>query len=390
MNKRPFAALLVALTPFAAAGALATRSTAIRADGLCEDGSIPVVWPLGATGFEPQRLLDSHGQFLQFGSDLAYVHEGIDIAACVGDEVYAVEDGTVDYVSDDGGKGWGYILVRDTDEPTLGWKYMHLTDIAVDTGAKKQVLRDQFLGRVVEFPDATGFDHLHLERMAVKSGASKLDLTSKNGGDPLPLLAARADASPPRRLPFGAPHPTAAGFLFYEISSGTLLGPGDLSGREVEIVARVSEMFPGVGAPACAASSSACSGTSVPMEVTPRRISLGIFHQLEDPSGTIFPRTRLEKVFHNVIDLTIPVRDIADPSWSSTTLEDAEAFAAHVYHEDSQGDYAERNFLVKLTRCPIDGSGTFEFDESGEYLLQLVLEDSSGNVDRFERVIDVP
>src|SRR5688572_16982340 len=121
----------VALGTIVLAGA--TYVDPLRApDSLCLDGAVPVVWPLGDSGFVAQRLLNSHGQYLQFDADLPFVHEGVDIAACPGDPVYAVETGTVDLISDDGGLGYAYLLVRDDDEPALGWKYMHLKNIVVE------------------------------------------------------------------------------------------------------------------------------------------------------------------------------------------------------------------------------------------------------------------
>lgn len=357
-------------------------------DSPCLDGPVPLVWPLGDTGFAAQRLLDSHGQFLQFDADPPFVHEGVDIAACPGDPVYAVEVGTVDLVSDDGGLGYAYVLVRDEDEPTSGWKYMHLKNIVVDE--TDVVQRDQLLGEVVEFPETTGFDHLHLERMAVKSGSSKLDLMARSGGNPLEWLTARSDASPPQRMAFGPPHLPAVGFLFFEVPGGGPVAPANLAGKTVDIVARVSETFPGAGAPACDGIASSCGASATPMEIMPVRISLGIFQELDSPTGTVDRHITLKRVFHNVIDLTIPIVDIEDPASAGATLEDAQAFAAHVYRAGSKGDYVDRHFLVNLTRCPIDGSGSFEFDAANEYRLQLVLEDASGNVDEFERTIDIP
>lgn len=378
--------------PVAMTGALALRSS----PGIdeCEDGPVPVVWPLGPTGFDPMPLLSSHGQFLQFSTGSAYVHEGLDVAACVGDKVYAVEDGTVVDILDDGDKGYGYLIIRDSDSPEFGWAYVHLADIAVDESEdKRDVLRGQFLGSVADFPAATGFNHLHLERVQAQEGKSVLDVTDdeseRSADDPLNWLVPRTDGSPPRRLPFGSPHPAAAGFLFFEVGSDTPLAPHELDGKDVEIVGRVSELFPGVTSPACSPIAAACAGPAT-MEITPRRISFGVFFEREDPSGLAIPRKRIERVFHNVIDLSLSVRDIDDPAWATATTADRIALADHVYHDDSKGDYSERYFLIQLTHCRIDGSGSFRFAEPGEYLLQVVLEDWSGNVDMFERTVVIP
>lgn len=362
---------------------------------VCADGPVPIVWPLGPTGFEARTLLTSHGQFLQFGSDKPHVHVGIDIAACIGDEVYAVADGVVVDMFDDSGKGYGEVVIRDAVDPQLGWTYVHLTDIAVDTSEeKRQVLRGQFIGYVADFPESTGFNHLHLERTRAESDdgstLGSAGAIARSADDPLNWLTPRADGAPPRRLPFGSPHPALAGYLFFEVGGGTALAPHELPGKDVEIVGRVSETFPGVATPTCDPIAAACAVSTAPMEITPKRISFGVFHETEDPSGFAFPRTRVERVFHNVIDLSLPIWGVEMPASSTSTTEPRQVLADYVYRPDSKGDYTERYFLIRLTNCQITGSGSFKFDDPGEYLLQVVLEDASGNVDMFERTVEIP
>jgi hypothetical protein len=138
------------------------------------------------------------------------------------------------------------------------------------------------------------------------------------------------------------------------------------------------DFFSGKLAPSCSSSSlGSCSVPSGPLEIMPERIDLTIFQGVVAATGSGLARTEVKKVFHNTIDL-------------SGAFADAEEFAAYAYHEDSIGNYTERHFLVYLTRCPEDGSGSFEFDDPGEYQLQLVLQDVSGNVDVFERTITIP
>lgn len=389
--------LLASVTVFAGIsyfGKLLPKPVLASSSEVCEDGPVPVVWPLGSTGFEPRSLLTSHGQYLQFGSGTPYVHEGIDIAACIGDEVYAVEDGTVVGYYDDGGMGYGEVVIRDADDPKRGWYYVHLKEIAVNTTVEKRhVLRGQFLGLVADFPESTGFDHLHLERLEVEDASDDLGdagTTPRSSDDPLNWLTPRADSSPPRRLPFGAPHPVSAGYLFFEVGADTPLTPNELAGKDVEIVARVSEMFPGALPTTCTPIAAACAGTDGPMEITPRRMSFGIFHELDDPSGASLLRSHLERVYHNVIDLSLPVKDIEFPDWATSTTEARQVLANYVFREDSKGDYVERHFLIRLTSCQRKGPGSFKFESSGKYVLQVVLEDASGNTDMFERRIDVP
>jgi len=345
---------------------------------VCDESLVPVVWPLGLERFESRRLLYSHAQFEQHDSFAANVHRGIDIAGSRGEYVYAVQDGIVDYCYDDSGSGYGYLQVRDADVPDgsigLGWKYMHMKNFKVKPG--KTVLRDQVLGEVAKFPKANCFDHVHLQRLI---GNAPLDEYAKDAGNALPLLPSRADGVPPQRKPFESPIPTGAGFLFYKDGTHVVAGPTPTAGTPVDIVARVAETFHGSSTPACPIA--ACAGPVGAPDLAPMRLSLSIFEEKVQTSTTGAPlRTKVEPVFTNTIDLRIAVKDSAEGA----------DLAGRIYDDESRGDYDDRYLLVVMTNCQTSGTGAFTFASKGKYLLQLLLEDASGNATSFERRIELP
>ena len=93
-------------------------------------------------------------------------------------------------------------------------------------------------------------------------------------------------------------------------------------------------------------------------------------------SPTTAPRTVVEALYTNVSDLRAPNLD-------------PEALAQRIYRDGSAGDYEERSFLVDLTHDPENGLGAWPVSAPGEYLLQLVIEDVSGNVGVRDMTINV-
>jgi hypothetical protein len=359
--------------PMLALGAWKSSSTTVSpAPQVCDEGPVPVVWPIGPDGFVARRLYDSHGQFLDLTGSDPFIHRGVDVAACVDDVVYAVEAGVVEYVYEDVGGDASQLYVSDSVDGSLGWYYMHLDKIYVVEG--DTVHRDQALGTVVEFDDYTGFDHVHLQRVTPWSEADGWSGEITDAGNPLSWLVSRADGKAPAVLPHPAPMPPGVHFRFFEDGGSSAVLPVSLSGKKVDVVVNVRELFPGAGAPAC--STSTCAPVAMVHEIMPMRLSFGIFEIEDDPAGSGFPRKVVDEVFHNVIDLT-------QPFTSETEL------AGYVYRDGSIGNYTERLFLVDLTHCQTDGVGSFEFKKAGDYLLQVVLEDASGNVGVRSITVDI-
>jgi hypothetical protein len=366
--------VLISLTAFAVQPAPEPRGC----EGLDCKSLVPIDWPLGLERFKPRRLLYSHGQFEQHDTDAANVHRGIDIAGEEGEYVYAIQEGVVDIRYDDGGAGYGYLYVRDAElpagSPTMGWKYMHMKNFKVKP--EDPVLRDQVLGELVKFPKAQCFDHLHLQRI---TGNSPLDYGSEDAGNPLPLLPSRADGIPPLRRSFESPIPPAVGFLFYDDGAYTSVGSPPTAGAAVDIVARVAENFPGAYSPSCSAAP--CALPVGPPDLAPMRLSLSIFQEAsQSSSGGTPARTMLKKVFTNTIDLRVAIENSA----AGALLQ------GNIYAEGSRGDYDDRYLLVIMTNCQESGTGSFTFAAQSSYLLQLLLEDASGNATPFERTIDIP
>lgn len=121
------------------------------------------------------------GDSKAFGSG---AHQGVDIAAEVGQEVYAVEDGVLyrqfDDLSSAAGLGWGLHSVTD-----VKYRYYHLDAFADGLAEGDEVVRGQLIGYVGATGNATpGGWHLHFE---VRPGPQPR-YGSALPVDPVPLL----------------------------------------------------------------------------------------------------------------------------------------------------------------------------------------------------------
>ena len=106
-------------------------------------------------------------------------HQGVDIGAQLGQEVYAVEDGILyrDFSSTASGIGWG--LLSDTDTK---YRYYHLDALAEGLAVGDRVVEGQVIGYVGDTGNATpGGWHLHFE---VRPGPEP----HSTPVDPVPLL----------------------------------------------------------------------------------------------------------------------------------------------------------------------------------------------------------
>lgn len=121
------------------------------------------------------------GRSKTFGSD---GHQGVDIGAEVGQEVYAVEDGVLyrqwTDPSSSAGLGWGLWSVTD-----VKYRYFHLDAFAEGLTEGDEVVRGQLIGYVGDTGNATpGGWHLHFE---VRPGPQP-QYGSADAVDPVPLL----------------------------------------------------------------------------------------------------------------------------------------------------------------------------------------------------------
>ena len=112
-------------------------------------------------------------------------HQGLDIGAERGQEVYAVEDGFLyrrwDDLSSPPGLGWGLWSVTD-----VKYRYFHLDSFAEGLSVGDEVVAGQLIGYVGDTGNATpGGWHLHFE---VRPGPHP-QYGSADTVDPLPLLA---------------------------------------------------------------------------------------------------------------------------------------------------------------------------------------------------------
>ena len=111
-------------------------------------------------------------------------HQGLDIGAEIGQEVYAVEDGVLYRKFDDlesaAGLGWGLWSVTD-----VKYRYYHLDSFAEGLAEGDEVVRGQLIGYVGDTGNATpGGWHLHFE---VRPGPQPR-YGSADAVDPVPLL----------------------------------------------------------------------------------------------------------------------------------------------------------------------------------------------------------
>jgi murein DD-endopeptidase MepM/ murein hydrolase activator NlpD len=169
------------------AGVVRAESTSI--DGAAEVGSAAERIVVSGNGLlfpiEPTpvcEVLNNFGGYSKvYGSG---GHQGVDIGAHVGQEVYAVEDGVLARqftdLSSGAGLGWGLLSVTD-----VMYRYYHLSAFADGLGEGDEVVAGQLIGYVGDTGNATpGGWHLHFE---VRPGPQP-KYGSAPAVDPVPLL----------------------------------------------------------------------------------------------------------------------------------------------------------------------------------------------------------
>ncbi len=112
------------------------------------------IWPVSGTVSSP------------FGPRDGKIHEGLDVAAEEGTEIYCVKDGVVDFAGAKGTYGNVVIIHHSDGLKTL---YAHASEILVSEG--ERVSQGQAIARVGSTGRSTG-PHLHFE---VRVGEDKLD-----------------------------------------------------------------------------------------------------------------------------------------------------------------------------------------------------------------------
>jgi murein DD-endopeptidase MepM/ murein hydrolase activator NlpD len=190
------AALVVAV---AAAGAGTVAATAIGSAGI--HGPVTVDEPAERIPYIPSgdgilfpinplpRCLLVNGFGGYSGVNGAGGHQGVDIGADLGQEVYAVVDGVLQAQLDNtGAAGWGWKLLSHPDAGGVRdqYRYYHLDSFAEGLEVGDWVSAGDVIGYVGDTGNATpGGWHLHFE---VRPGPQPERFGSAAAVDPLPLL----------------------------------------------------------------------------------------------------------------------------------------------------------------------------------------------------------
>jgi murein DD-endopeptidase MepM/ murein hydrolase activator NlpD len=166
-----FGATVVRAEPISIDGAADVGQTATRVHVADEGLAFPI---------EPTPMCEVFNNFGGYSKAFGTGgHQGVDIGAQLGQEVYAVEDGILyrDFGSSASGIGWG--LWSDTDTK---YRYYHLDAKAEGLEVGDRVTRGQLIGYVGDTGNATpGGWHLHFE---VRPGPEPYG----SPVDPVPLL----------------------------------------------------------------------------------------------------------------------------------------------------------------------------------------------------------
>ena len=134
------------------------------------------------------EVLDNYGGTSKSGQSGG--HQGVDIGAVIGQEVYAVGDGVlesqlIDYPGSSAGHGWKLRVVEE-DGTEVQYRYYHLAGFAEGLEEGSVVTKGQVIGWVGDTGNAApGGWHLHFE---VRPGPT-LRYGSQPSVDPVPLFA---------------------------------------------------------------------------------------------------------------------------------------------------------------------------------------------------------
>ncbi len=396
----------------------------------------PWIWPLQGHGFEPRRLIHTHGQLVEVrppgGEVIAhYAHPGIDIQAKKGELVRAVTDGYVVTKKFNGPGEYGnYLVIAPDFESSWGVLYQHVGEVFVYSG--QYVPRGLVIGEVAEYlPWApaqapsefaelpyTHYRHLHL---AIVSMGNLLPCDQDGEleqWNPLPMLSARSDSDglivhgDGTGLAWGTTAPSGGGskvdlgeitgpaleepehvllnkpgqpkILFFQQdgdkdpTSHTEPFPVDATGKlvlktgKIAMAIRLNDFSP-----------SRPDGAAFSYhKVMPQRISvtarrwIGALTTLAE-----YRRLKpLEVVYCNEVRLNGPLPPGA---------------AENLYRLDdtpdgvrSQGNESVHDFYFDLCSTP-DAKGVWEVEAPGHYLVEVVAEDVGGNVAHTHCIITV-
>lgn len=210
------AALLVALT---------TVST----------GCTPVRWPYNP-GNVTYELGNNFGEYQNYGTG-PYYHDGLDILGGTTRPLYAVEDGTVTHVTDDGGGLYTGIMIGEPSAGGVGYLYWHIDSSTLAVSVGDVVNDGDYLGDIVFWPTSS-FHHVHFSRVRGTGGYPWGWYEAI--ANPLGYLEPDTDNASPVFQNAGAGAP----FLFCRDETSTYLSPTDLDGK-VDIVARLTDKFNG-------------------------------------------------------------------------------------------------------------------------------------------------
>jgi len=307
-------------------------------------------WPVG-DGDTAYPVISTYGQFEKYADTLSDYHDGIDIAVSAppsGEDVVAIESGTVaDYYTAADPVNFSLVVLSD-DDPTSGYYYVHF-DPAVSKG--DAVAAGALLGTTVGYKDASGYDHVHVSRVQTIPGSTDT-FPYKFVGNPLARLKdAAADTTAPS---------VGAIFCFDQGSGDRIDDPDELVDAKVDVVAEVSDLH----------------DSSSDRLLIPYRVNLEI---TEKSSGDVVHTGELE--FDGEFD-TARIKFVL------TAYKDAGDSGVEL-----KGGYDDRQFFVVPTNALPDVSSdhwsTTGLD-SGDYVIRVIATDVAGNAGENSITVTLP
>jgi hypothetical protein len=312
-----------------------------------------VRWPYDP-GNVTYELGNNYGEYQNYGGG-AYYHDGIDILAGAPRAAYAVADGTITHISDDGGGLYSGIMIGQPVAGGRGYLYWHIDSASIAVAVGDVLSAGDYIGDVVSWPVAN-FHHIHFNKVRGTGGYPWGWYAST--GNPVSYLTPNTDNEAPVFENAGAGVP----FLFCQNETSNYLNPNNLRGQ-VDIIARIRDKF----------------NVGTAWDMIPYSITL----RIKNVASSSQVLNRISAFFGGELGAASTVVN-------AIYKDDATA--------DSQGDYNTRIFYFVVTNT--DGDLQIEATDNaqswdttavgnGNYEITVEARDRSGNVSTTSMIVTV-